>query len=157
RRLSVRVPLGPEGGGSGRQVSWKDALCGCCRAELPDARFQFLYDAALRTLVLHTPGDVYAGPYTYKRFWFRDAAFILHGLLCAGLAGRVEPVLDRFPARQTRLGFFHSQAGEWDSNGEALWILQRFCAMTGCKPKPAWRVAILRGARWIRRKRLPDH
>jgi hypothetical protein len=157
RRLSVRVPLGPEGGGSGRQVSWKGALCGCCRAELPDARFQFLYDAALRTLVLHTPGDVYAGPYTYKRFWFRDAAFILHGLLCAGLAGRVEPILDRFPARQTRLGFFHSQAGEWDSNGEALWILQRFCAMTGCKPKPAWRVAILRGARWIRRKRLPDH
>src|SRR5690606_30374949 len=35
--------------------------------------------------------------------------------------------------------------------------VQRVGAVAGCKRKPAWRVAILRGARWIRRKRLPDH
>ena len=30
--------------------------------------------AALRTVLLLSPREIYAGPYTYKRFWFRDAA-----------------------------------------------------------------------------------
>jgi hypothetical protein len=133
-----------------------ESLQGFCQLRLPDERVQFLYDAALRTLVLHSPDDVYPGPYTYKRFWFRDAAFIIHSLLCAGLTARAERALDRFPARQTRRGYFHSQEGEWDSNGQALWIMQRFCAFSGQPPKAAWEQAIVRGARWITRKRLAD-
>src|SRR6185503_4016211 len=116
--------------------------------------FQFLYESALRTLVLHSPGDVYPGPYTYKRFWFRDAAFILNAMLCVGLKSRVEKVLDRFPSRQTPLGHFLSQDGEWDSNGQALWILARYCRCTGEMPKTAWHHAIRQGGHWIKRKRL---
>jgi len=108
----------------------------------------------VRTLILHGPGDVYAGPYTYKRFWFRDAAFILHAMLCAGLTQRAERALDRFPIRQTASGYFRSQEGEWDSNGQALWILRRFCEMTARPPKPQWSRAIARAGRWIQRKRL---
>ncbi len=134
--------------------SWCDALSGTASVKLPDERLQLLYEAAIRSLILHTPGEVYPGPYTYKRFWFRDAAFILHASLCVGLVGRVARVLDRFPERQTRAGFFHSQDGEWDSNGEALWILRRFCQLTGQPPKPAWQRAIRRGGRWIQKKRL---
>ena len=136
--------------------AWDDALQGSCQLRLPDERVQFLYDAALRTLVLHSPEDVWPGPYTYKRFWFRDAAFIIYALLCVGLTDRAERALDRFPARQTRHGYFHSQEGEWDSNGQALWIMQRFCTFTGQPPKPAWWQAIERGARWIPGKRLAD-
>jgi hypothetical protein len=136
--------------------AWDDALHGSCQLRMPDEQVQFLYESALRTLILHSPEDVWPGPYTYKRFWFRDAAFIIHALLCAGLTARAERALDRFPARQTRRGYFHSQEGEWDSNGQALWIMQRFCALTGQSPKHAWRQAILRGARWITRKRLAD-
>jgi hypothetical protein len=139
------------------RLAWQEALRGHCELQVPDERFQFLYDAALRSLVLHAPGDVFPGPYTYKRFWFRDAAFILHALLCAGLADRVERALDRFPTRQTPTGYFHSQEGEWDSNGEALWILHRFCQLTGRRPKPEWRKAILHGGYWLIHKRLPDH
>ena len=142
----------PQNGGN----AWDDALQGSCQLQVPDERVQSLYETALRTLVLHSPDDVYPGPYTYKRFWFRDAAFIIHALLCAGLTSRAERALDRFPPRQTRRGYFHSQEGEWDSNGQALWIMQRFCALTGQPPKPAWRQAIERGARWIAWKRLPD-
>jgi hypothetical protein len=137
-------------------VAWNESLHGHCRLRVPDRRVQRLYDAALRTLVLHSPGDVYPGPYTYKRFWFRDAAFIVHALLCAGLIDRAERALDRFPARQTALGYFHSQEGEWDANGEVLWIMDRFCRLTGRAPKPAWEKAIVSGARWIGRKRLPQ-
>jgi len=67
----------------------------------------------------------------------------------------VERVLDTFPRRQAPTGLYHSQEGEWDSNGEALWILRRYCELTGRPPKPEWRRSIERGARWIRRNRLP--
>jgi hypothetical protein len=135
--------------------SWPEALAGACRLRLPHARHQFLYDAAVRSLVLHSPGrDVYPGPYTYRRFWFRDSAFILHALACAGLFDRVERSLASFPDRQTRSGFFLSQEGEWDSNGEALWILHRFSQLSGRPPLPGWRRMIEAGGDWILGKRV---
>jgi hypothetical protein len=157
RDVLVRVPLGDR-----RKVtpvanpSWQDSLRDRCELRIPEQHLQFLYDAALRTLVLHSPGDVFSGPYTYKRFWFRDAAFIIYGLLCAGLIERAERALDRFPSRQTTLGYFHSQEGEWDANGEVLWIMHQFCRLVGQAPKPGWYSAIVRGARWIIRKRLAE-
>jgi hypothetical protein len=136
--------------------AWDAARRDACALSCPEPRYQFLYDAAVASLILHSPDDVYPGPYTYKRFWFRDAAFIIHALLCAGLTGRAERALARFPPRQTTLGYFRSQEGEWDSNGEVLWILERYFAMTN-RPLPAeWHGPILRGARWIVRKRLAD-
>jgi hypothetical protein len=137
-------------------VPWYEIMRNHCELHIPDEDFQFLYDVALRTLVLNSPGDVYPGPYTYKRFWFRDAAFIIYALLCAGFIDRAERALDRFPARQNAFGFFHSQDGEWDSNGEALWIMCRFCLLTGRPPKGKWWKSIRRGARWISKKRLSD-
>lgn len=155
RTLDVDVPLPHEDSGN-KAGTWHDSLANHCELRIPDERMQFLYDAAIRTLILHSPDDVFPGPYTYKRFWFRDAAFIIHGLLCAGFFDRAERALDRFPERQNLLGYFHSQDGEWDSNGEALWIMWRFCEMTARTPKQAWQGPIDNGARWIIRKRLKD-
>lgn len=161
RHIQLQVPMSseePDTELASRPIrmSWEAALAGHCRLRVPDDRFQFLYDAALRTLVLHSPEDVFPGPYTYKRFWFRDAALILHGMLAAGMTHRVERALDRFPMRQMRDGYFRSQEGEWDANGEALWIMHRYCELTGREPPEAWRDSILRGAEWIMKKRLPD-
>lgn len=160
REISAHVPLderdeAPPRGGRG--PSWEAALASACALQVPDERMRFLFDAALRTLVLHSPGDgdVYPGPFTYKRFWFRDAAFIIDGLLAAGLVDRAERALDRFPSLQRHDGYFRSQEGEWDSNGEALWIMERFCRLTGRAAKPEWLAAARKGARWIIRKRLP--
>ncbi|WP_142847053.1 hypothetical protein [Telmatospirillum sp. J64-1] len=150
KKVVVDIPLE----GSPSSVSWSKALEGHCRLTVPDVRFQRLYDTAIRSLVLHSSEDIYPGPYTYKRFWFRDAAFIIHALLCAGLTDRAERSLDRFPSRQKANGYYHSQDGEWDSNGEAIWILERFCRMTNRKPKSEWWESIKKGARWIGGKRL---
>ena len=154
RELNVRIPLSFSSKTHFAGISWEESLADHCRIEIPDKQFQRLYEAALRTLVLHSPGDVYPGPYTYKRFWFRDAAYILYAMLCAGMAGRVEKVLDRFPSRQTPFGYFLSQDGEWDSNGEALWILDHYCRWTDQKPRAAWIRAIRMGGQWIQKKRI---
>jgi hypothetical protein len=157
KEVGVSIPLERKprpGAAKPRRPDWEEGLGSYPPLRVPDHRFAYLYEAAVRSIVLHSPEDVYPGPYTYKRFWFRDSAFILHALLCVGLADRAERALDRYPGRQTRTGFFLSQEGEWDSNGEALWIMKRYCELTGRKPKPGWRRAIERGGRWIVRKRI---
>ena len=136
---------------------WSEAMEGVASLEVPDRKFQFLFDAAVRTLILHSPGDVFPGPYTYKRFWFRDAAFMVNGLLALGMTGRAERAINRFAKRQTTAGYFLSQEGEWDSNGEALWSYRQFCRLTGGAPRQAWLKPIVSGARWIERKRMKRH
>ncbi len=152
RQLTVRTPLGQAAGQSGGEpagMRWRHALLGAARLEVADSRIQSLYDTALRTLVLLSPDDALPGPYTYKRFWFRDAAFMIHSLLVAGLVDRAERALQRFPDRQMRNGYFYSQEGEWDSNGQVLWILNRFRQMTGRTLGTLWADVIRRAADWI--------
>lgn len=134
---------------------WQDALAPLAKLRIPDARLQTLYELAAANLVLHSPGEVYPGPYTYKRFWFRDAAFVLHALLLLGGVDRTRRALAEFAPRQRNDGYFLSQQGEWDANGEALWTFQRFVAVTGETLPQAWLDAVAKGAKWITRKRLP--
>lgn len=137
--------------------NWSEALEGKASLDVPDGHYRSLYEAAVRTLVLCTPDDCYAGPFTYKRYWYRDAAFIGHGLLCAGLVGRVEHLVSRFPERQSKSGYFHSQEGEWDANGEVLWLADRLSQVTGQSPDATLWSSLKSGADWIDRKRLPDY
>lgn len=160
REISVRIDLQHDKVGREQVPHWRPpspwaaGLSGLARCVTPDSRINFLYDAAIRSLLLHSPGEVYPGPYTYKRFWFRDAAFILDALVCAGMEGRAERTLDLFPSKQNLSGYYLSQEGEWDSNGEALWIIRRWCEATGRKPKPEWQSSIAKGGEWIIRKRM---
>ncbi|PTX97914.1 hypothetical protein [Opitutus sp. ER46] len=138
-----------------RPVSWADARSRFSALRISDPRLQRLYDLAVANLVLHAPREVYPGPYTYKRFWFRDAAFILHAILALGDIERTRRTLALFAPRQRHDGYFLSQEGEWDSNGEAIWIYHRFAQLTGEPLPEPWLNAIEKGARWIIRKRLP--
>lgn len=154
--VTARIPLANSIHTPLAENAWQMLDRDTCKLRCPDTRYQFLYDAAIASLVLHSPNDVYPGPYTYKRFWFRDAAFIIHAMLCAGLTERATRALARFPERQTALGYFRSQEGEWDSNGQVLWILSRFCALTGQTLATDWNKPVQHGANWITRKRLSD-
>ena len=158
--LQIRIPIYDELAPKKRPVfsktkSWPEAMAPMARLQVDDARVQELFDRAITNLVLHSPGEVYPGPYTYKRFWFRDAAFILHALLTLGDVERTRRALSEFGPRQRRDGYFLSQEGEWDSNGEAMWIYQRFLQLTGEAISDEWVASIRKGARWIMRKRLP--
>ncbi len=155
--ITASIPLSDSKSVSLNSNAWNNLHAKQCRLICPDKKYQFLFDAAIASLILHSPGDVYPGPYTYKRFWFRDAAFIIHALLCAGFVDRAEHALEQFPERQTIRGYFCSQEGEWDSNGEALWILERFQALSGRSLSNEWLAPIQRGASWIIRKRLDNY
>jgi len=161
--ITISVPLTKnkinkaDGGDLTSQEAWQESLQGVCVLQIPDEHFQFLYQAAIHTMILHSPKEVYPGPFIYKRFWFRDAAFILYALLCVGLKQRVHRALDCFRARQTAQGYFLSQEGEWDSNGEALWIMGQYCEMTGNIPPAEWKESIIKGGRWICKKRLSNN
>ncbi len=135
--------------------SWSDAMAGLARLHVSDAAVQRLYDLALANTVLHAPREVYPGPYTYKRFWFRDAVFVLNALLSLGGVERTRRALKEFAPRQRMDGYFLSQEGEWDSNGEALWFYHRFASLTGETLPREWLDAVAKGARWITKKRLP--
>lgn len=135
-------------------TSWAENLDGHCQLSIPDKLFQFLFEVNLRALILHSPGDIFPGPFTYKRFWFRDAAFILYAMMTVGILKNVEKILDLFRGRQMPSGYFRSQDGEWDSNGQALWVMQRYCALTNKEAKPEWFISLTRGAKWIQKKRV---
>ena len=154
--IEITVPLTSAAQPQLQADAWPAEQQKCCQLQCPDPQYQFLYDAAINSLILHSPEDVYPGPYTYKRFWFRDAAFIIHALLCAGLTERAARALQQFPARQTLLGYFRSQEGEWDADGEVLWILKRYVELTGRELSSDWHSPLKKGARWIINKRLSD-
>jgi hypothetical protein len=155
-RIDLTDQLADAGGKSIRSpaTSWPEALATTAVLDIPDARLRFLYDAALRTLILLSAGELVPGPYTYKRFWFRDACLMLNALLCAGLEERAFRCLDSFPGRQKHSGYFLSQEGEWDSNGQVLWIFERALQLSGRPLPDSWEKAIWKGAEWIQRKRL---
>jgi len=136
--------------------SWQEEISKTATMEGVDDHIQFLYDAAMRTLVLLSAEDIVPGPYTYRRFWFRDACLMLNALLAAGLTDRAFAILDTFPGRQKMSGYFQSQEGEWDSNGQVLWIMDRFQQMTGHEFDANWCDAITKGADWIIRKRVRE-
>lgn len=156
RSVEVSIPLKQQ---SDRQTStslsqsWDDLSLDRCAFEVPDKRYEFLFRSSLKTLHLLSDRSVHPGPFTYRRFWYRDAAFMLHALLVTGYEGRVGTVLQHFPEEQTVNGYFCSQKGEWDSNGEALWILGRYCDLLDRDPAECWRDSIRPGADWITHKR----
>ncbi len=136
-------------------LDWDAFLAPACKVRLPDPRYQFIFDSAVRTLAVLSANDIYPGPFSYRRFWFRDACLMMQALLALNMTARARRLLNRFPPKQRMDGFFHSQAGEWDSNGQVLWIIDRFQRVTGEKLPDEWLRALLKGARWIIRKRLP--
>ncbi len=139
-----------------RLETWTEARAGTSVLSCPDERWERLHRAAIDSLILLSPGEVFPGPWTYRRFWFRDACLMLHGMLAAGLHERVGRALRAFRDRQKSDGFFHSQEGEWDSNGQVLWIADLFEAHSASTLDPETHRSLVAGAEWIVRKRTGD-
>lgn len=135
-------------------LTWPRIRAQVAALRIPDRRFQSLYEAAVHTLVILSADEIVPGPYTYRRFWFRDACLMMNAILAIGLADRCRRAIDRFPARQLRNGYFRSQEGEWDSNGQVLWALDRYISLTGDPLSDELLRAVGKAVAWIERKRV---
>ena len=159
-QLTVRVPLQDELKAQGSpdifkpSVTWGDIHSEVATLSVPDFRIQSLYDGAVKTLVLLSVDDIVPGPYTYRRFWFRDACLMMNPLMSIGLIERCERMLQKFPERQQRNGYFRSQAGEWDSNGQVLWVLNRFRRVTHRPLTKPLMKTLDKAVQWIDDKRV---
>jgi hypothetical protein len=123
------------------------------RLVVPEGRLASAVEANRRYLLLfHEGSDVVPGPFTYHRFWFRDAAYLLSALDRFGFHGESSEVIRSFPARQRVDGFFFSQRQEWDANGAAIWAMAEHWRLTGSLDDIDVE-SVARGAKWIERKR----
>jgi hypothetical protein len=160
--VRVRVPVQKELATLGNlkafdgRVTWPAIRSQVAALQISDKQLQFLYDAAIHTLVLLSADEIVPGPYTYRRFWFRDACLMMNALLCIGLADRCRRAIEKFPSRQLRNGYFRSQEGEWDSNGQVLWALDRYMVLTDMPLSDEVVSSLPKAIEWIDRKRIRD-
>jgi hypothetical protein len=130
---------------------WDGELRRGMQVELPDERLQEAVDVNRAYMLLFCDGDeITPGPHTYHRFWFRDAAYQLGALDRWGFHDEAARILESFPRRQRRDGFFYSQWREWDSNGAAIFAVAEHERLTGRRGLSAESLdAVRRGAAWI--------
>lgn len=127
------------------------------RLVLPEGRLTSAIEANRRYLLLfHEGDDVVPGPFTYHRFWFRDAAYLLGALDRYGFHREAAEVITAFPRRQRADGFFFSQRQEWDANGAAIHAMAEHWRLTGSL-EGIDGDAVAKGVRWIERKRHTKH
>ncbi len=157
--LAIDIPLqadirAQDGQKFAQSSTWSSHVERTAQLDVPDDQYQFLYDACVRTLSLLSADEVVPGPYTYFRFWFRDACLMMNALLALNLPDRVERSLPGFLEKQKHSGYFQSQEGEWDSNGQVLWILNRYEELTSTPLNERILSAASKAVDWIERKRL---
>lgn len=103
---------------------------------------------------LQTEKKITPGIYTYRQFWFRDAAYMLSALSSWNFLKETRNVLETYPERQEKDGFFKSHEGEWDSTGQAIWTIVDYYKKTkDIELLKETIYAIIKGANWIIRKR----
>ena len=117
------------------QVRGRTNSEGSQNSQFPTNDFMHLHEAALRTLVLHMPGEVYPGPFTYKRFWVRDTAFILNAAFVRWHARSVRPIHFRTSLRaKIREVTFIRKTANGTRTVRRLWLMERFCKLTNRRP-----------------------
>jgi hypothetical protein len=137
---------------------WDSLLREGVQIETPDPAWNAHIRSSLAGLLMLCDNDsITPGPFTYHLFWFRDAAYMLSALDRFGYHARTSQVIRSFARRQDRDGYFRSQTGEWDSNGQVLWtVWQHVLLSSDLDLARQLMPALRRGVAWINRKREED-
>lgn len=163
--ISVKIPLAKGADAATHPVAglrprttWSEMERSIPALQIPDSHMSYLFDTSMRTTLALSSGDVVPGSYTYRRFWFRDACLMLHALLTFNQEECFLRTFEHaFLPRQTRSGYFESQEGEWDSNGQVLWLAGRYVELFDTTLPPHILKSLRKAADWICRKRRGKH
>ena len=137
---------------------WNQLLRDRVAINIPSEKITSLIKAATCSSLQFCDSDsITPGPFIYHQFWFRDAAFQLNVLNKFGFKEAVESVLKSFPEYQKRDGYFQSQKGEWDSNGQVIWmIMQHALLSNNTKILRNYFDILYKAIKWIDKKRISD-
>ena len=133
---------------------WEDKKKQGLKINIPDKEVQKAFNIHKCYLNLFDDGHyITPGVALYHHYWFRDSAYMVAALDNMGYPRQAKEKLLSYPGRQRSDGFFLSQDGEWDSNGQAIWTLVEHYRMTGDRALLAKMYgSICKGARWIKEK-----
>lgn len=111
---------------------WRGVMAGAARIEVPcEKTSQALLAAHVCQLIANDRGEVHGGEGFYDEFYIRDGAYQVMELEEAGLAEAARKAADLYLLRQRPDGRFESQAGQFDANGQAVWVLWQYYQVTG--------------------------
>ncbi len=121
------------------------------QVKLPEMPIEIAFNAIRNRI--HVFDDVThfsPGTFFYHHNWIRDSAFIAMAFDNLGLFPEVVKKIPGYMQLQTRSGFFRSQNGEWDSNGQALFTIVRHARCSGNHRLLSESFdSLMLGAKWI--------
>ena len=137
---------------------WQDILNGGSKLIFTDERISSLFKSSLITSLQFIDGDkVTPGPAIYHQFWFRDAAFQLNILDKLGYTAISRNVITTFFNYQKNDGYYQSQKGEWDSNGQVLWLITQHALLSNDITVLRENfLSIYNAVKWIDKNRMRD-
>jgi len=140
---TVRIPFSPVDDPSGfanadpdvwldRTVQyWQGALADAAHIQVPCKKAsEALLAAHVCQLIASDHGEVHGGEGFYDEFYIRDGAYQVMELEEAGLWDAARNAVEFYCKRQRPDGRFESQAGQFDANGQAVWVLWQYYKIT---------------------------
>jgi len=82
-------------------------------------------------MIANDHGEVRGGEGFYDEFYIRDGAYQVMELEEAGLWDAARKSVELYLPRQRPDGRFESQGGQFDANGQAVWVLWQYYQITG--------------------------
>lgn len=110
---------------------WKGALSTAAHIDVPCPKARdALLAAHVCQLIANDHGEVHGGEGFYDEFYIRDGAYQVMELEEAGLWDAARRAVELYLPRQRTDGRFESQKGQFDANGQAVWVLWQYYKMT---------------------------
>lgn len=142
---------------------WRRLLAPAMRVELPEAKVEEAFYAALMTAAqsrYRTEGGQWVqavNKLQYHSFYLRDAAVITNSFDLVGLHRLAGENLDFFASWQRPDGLFISRPGQYDGHGQALWALGEHVLRSGDLDLARRAFpAVVRAVDWLARARRAD-
>ena len=111
---------------------WQDLLLPAARIEVPCRKAtEALLAAHVCQLIASDHGELHGGEGFYDEFYIRDGGYQIMELEEAGLGAAAAKAVDRYLHCQRDDGRFETQSGQFDANGQALWVLWQYHQISG--------------------------
>jgi hypothetical protein len=113
---------------------WNGMKQSIASVEVPEKKATDALKAAhVCQMIANDLGEVRGGEGFYDEFYIRDGAYQVMELEEAGMWEAAKKSIDLYLPRQREDGRFESQAGQFDANGQALWVLWQYYKMSADK------------------------